>query len=408
MDKEMIFKIKPNKPRRELSLPALTFHHADHWMKVLGFEVFSAWLMIYTWCDRQQYPEDNVSHHKDIKEVAAAFKCSVNTAQKIIKTLYEYGLLDIIQVKNNYGGLKNIYYWYEIPVYADSMYSELKKTRSWEDRNWHGQKLAELKKVKKEKEAILQSRIKNEYGSENYQVNQGPTEKPYQNLIRQPYQKLIHNNDLNNNVVVEEPKTEKISNSESSSSTVLNDGAAFDLAVTCGSQENSSQVQQIDQEEKSDMKPSWEKIREEVRAVAGADISVSFSKEIEKNYTPEKVSLVLRELRRQLAEGIKIRGIGAWLRYALENDIQPDQPAKKEIIQKREKNNNRTPRARPGGKQETGYPMTEEQRKRPHLPGITNPKGGEAEMIQVSDAIQIVIAVTLLLTLVVLIADRRK
>ncbi|TEB10632.1 hypothetical protein [Pelotomaculum propionicicum] len=96
MDKEMIFKIKPNKPRRELSLPALVFHHADHWMKVLGLEVFSAWLMIYTWCDRQKYPEDNMSHHKDIKEVATAFKCGVNKAQEIIKKLYEYGLVDIV------------------------------------------------------------------------------------------------------------------------------------------------------------------------------------------------------------------------------------------------------------------------------------------------------------------------
>lgn len=125
MEEKMIFRARHNKPRHELSMPALTFHHADHWMKVLGLEVFSAWLMIYTWCDRQQYPEDHVSHHKDIKEVAEAFGCGVNKAQKIIQTLYEYGLLDIVQVKNKYGGYKNIYYWYEIPVYADSMYSEL-------------------------------------------------------------------------------------------------------------------------------------------------------------------------------------------------------------------------------------------------------------------------------------------
>jgi hypothetical protein len=38
----------------------------------------------------------------------------------------------------------------------------------------------------------------------------------------------------------------------------------------------------------------------------------------------------------------------------------------------------------------------------------TSMKGGEAEMVTVSDLIQTVIAVVLLLTLVVLIADRRK
>jgi len=66
-ESKIIFKTRHNKPRRELSLPGLIFHHADHWMNVIGLEAFSAWLMIYTWCDRQ-YPEDSVSHHKDIKE----------------------------------------------------------------------------------------------------------------------------------------------------------------------------------------------------------------------------------------------------------------------------------------------------------------------------------------------------
>ncbi|OPX91562.1 MAG: hypothetical protein A4E52_00458 [Pelotomaculum sp. PtaB.Bin013] len=57
-ESKIIFKARYNKPRRELSLPALIFHHVDHWMNVIGLEVFFAWLMIYTWCDRQQYPEE--------------------------------------------------------------------------------------------------------------------------------------------------------------------------------------------------------------------------------------------------------------------------------------------------------------------------------------------------------------
>ncbi|MCL5290714.1 MAG: hypothetical protein M1489_06805, partial [Firmicutes bacterium] len=105
---------------------------------------------------------------------------------------------------------KNVYYWYEIPIYADSMYCELKRFRSWSDRNWHGQELARLSKIKEEKNAIM-SRIQNEYGSDNPQENSGLTEKPYSKSIRQPYSKQIQYNDLNNNsvVVVEDGQPDK-------------------------------------------------------------------------------------------------------------------------------------------------------------------------------------------------------
>lgn len=203
---KMEFRVRVNKPRRELSLPQLTFHHADHWMKVLGMEVFSAWLMIYTWCDRAQYPQDDVSHHKDIREVAQAFGCCVDKAQKIIQKLYEFGLIDIIQKKNKYGGVKNVYYWYEIPVYADSMFCELKKFRNWSDRNWHGQELAKLRKIKEEKNAIT-SRTEKPYGSDNTQENSELQNEPYGKTVRQPYGKSVQYNYLNNNnvVVVESP-----------------------------------------------------------------------------------------------------------------------------------------------------------------------------------------------------------
>ncbi len=201
MNERIEFRVRTNKPRRELSLPQLTFHHADHWMKVLGMEVFSAWLMIYTWCDRVQYPQDDVSHHKDIREIAQAFGCGVDKAQKLIQTLYEFGLIDIIQEKNKYGSMKNIYYWYEIPVYADSMYCELERFRNWSDRNWHGQELAKLRKIKEEKSAIT-SRTEKPYGSDIPQENSGSQDEPYEKTVQQPYGKIVHNNDLNNNIVV--------------------------------------------------------------------------------------------------------------------------------------------------------------------------------------------------------------
>ncbi|MCG8401627.1 MAG: hypothetical protein MJA84_08510 [Firmicutes bacterium] len=181
------FRSRPNKPRRELSLPQLAFHHADHWMEVLGLEVFAAWQMIYTWCDRDRFPYDDVSHHKNIKGIAKAFGCKSDKAQNIIKKLYEYGLVDIIQKKNKFGSMKNIYYWYEIPIYADSTFCELRKCRNWEDRNSHGQELAKSRNIKK-KNSSLKSRTEKSYGSDNNQENSG--------FQDEPYEKTVHSNDL--------------------------------------------------------------------------------------------------------------------------------------------------------------------------------------------------------------------
>lgn len=171
-------------------------------------------------------------------------------------------------------------------------------------------------------------------------------------------------------VVVDPPGAEETSNDEIASSTVANDGAAFDLPLD-NTPGISGQGMKTDQEEKGpkektpDEPPAWEQIRANVREVAGADISVSLAKEITKKYPPAKIDSAFSELRRQLSRGVEIRGVGAWLRYALENDIQPDQAAKAktlpETIPERRDANNRTPRARPKGLPETSYPRTPEQ-----------------------------------------------
>ena len=112
-------------------------------------------------------------------------------------------------------------------------------------------------------------------------------------------------------------------------------------------------------------RPEWEEIREKVRDAAGAEISAGFANEILGKYPSEKVHSAIRELKRQVEHGVKINGVGAWLRRALERDFQPDQPAR--IVSKPEKKggNNRTPRARPRALPETSYRRTpEEERKR--------------------------------------------
>ena len=155
----------------------------------------------------------------------------------------------------------------------------------------------------------------------------------------------IHNRSV---VVVDpDPRDEKKSNREKSiiSSTVTDDVAAFDLPA--GSEIDVCD-QEEDREEKNQEHPAWEQLRAKVRGVAGANISVGFAREVCKRYKPEKITSAIKELERQLSQGVEIRGVGAWLRYALENDIYPDQPAKiKTILQKRQNNDNKPPRARP-------------------------------------------------------------
>jgi hypothetical protein len=291
------------------------FHHADHWMKVLGMEVFSAWLMIYTWCDRQQYPQDDVSHHKDIREVAQAFSCGVNKAQKIIQTLYEFGLIEIVQKKNKYGGVKNVYYWYEIPVYADSTFCELKKFRNWSDRNWHGQELAKLRKIKEEKEVIT-SRIENEYGSKNLK-NANFEDEPYPKSIRQPYSKQIHNNVLNNNYVVAVRHVEKCRED-------------IQPEIDATKENKNSGETSIPMVEYSRNNKVHE-IQTEVEKTCGVQISVDLLDNLANKYGVEKIKEKISLLGR-----VKTKNAPGFLISALKDDYQllPGRPQQQETRKK--------------------------------------------------------------------------
>ncbi len=158
-----------------------------------------------------------------------------------------------------------------------------------------------------------------------------------------------------NIVVVEDGQQDKNSiTKEAVSSTVENDGAAFDLP---GSDEEEGCRQDLqaggEGKTKGKLLWSWEKIREDVRAVAGDDITVPFAKLIAKKYTPEQLSDALKELGNQLEKGLKLeKGIGHWLNWALQNDIKPlpdpKSALKEETKRESQNNNNKTPRASPG------------------------------------------------------------
>lgn len=163
-------------------------------------------------------------------------------------------------------------------------------------------------------------------------------------------------------VVVEPlPDDEKVSKKEVSS-TVENDGAAFDLQPDNTPGINGQELQTDREENPPEEPPAYEQVRANVREVAGTEISVNFAKEIAKNYPPAKIDSALSELRSQVSRGVEIKGVGGWLRYALGNDIQPDQPAKAKVIpERKDANNNRTPRARPQILPNTSYTLTSEQ-----------------------------------------------
>lgn len=143
---------RERRPRRELDMPQLRFHHMDTWVPVLGLEVFAAWLKLYTLCDRKTYPKDNIVQHKALPKIAVEFGCGKDKALAILKKLYEYGLIDIIQTRNSKGGVKNHYYWYDIPIYANTTYCELKKCRSWDDTAWEGKQLIEIRLARQEQQ----------------------------------------------------------------------------------------------------------------------------------------------------------------------------------------------------------------------------------------------------------------
>lgn len=138
-------------------------------------------------------------------------------------------------------------------------------------------------------------------------------------------------------VVVDPRGVEILSSSEKETTSSTDDGATFDLTASG----KADCDQEVGLEEKIPQETlAWEQLRAKVRVLAKADISVGFAQEVCERYAPEKINSAVCELERQLSQGAKIRGVGAWLRYALENNIQPDQPAKV-------KDNNRPPKARP-------------------------------------------------------------
>ncbi len=126
--------------REELTIPFdLTYHHFDSWLPVLGHDIFSFWLQLFTFANRRDYkPEANVVEYS-YNVMAKKVGVSKGKLTNMLKVLYEYGLLEIAEVQNKYGSVRQVYRVCTVPVYSDTVFCELQKCRLWEDRKSAGQ-----------------------------------------------------------------------------------------------------------------------------------------------------------------------------------------------------------------------------------------------------------------------------
>lgn len=88
--------ISGNKKREELQLPILYYVAADNWIDTLGEKTFSYWLKFVTFCNRQNLqPGEAAAVPQGMKSLAKRLGISYPTLQKVIKTLWNYGFIDL-------------------------------------------------------------------------------------------------------------------------------------------------------------------------------------------------------------------------------------------------------------------------------------------------------------------------
>lgn len=201
-DKLFNFLVEDRRKRPELTLPfAITYHHLDSWVPVLGRDTFVFWLQLFTFANRKDYePEANIIDYsyKMLTDKTGVSKYKITV---MLRKLYEYGLLEIVEVDNRFGSKKQLYKVLTVPVYADTVYCQLKKCRSWEDRESFGQKRNETLKEKKGK-----SRSENQTGSifRSQSENQTGCQFKNQTGSQSENQTIYNNNNLINKNIIQQ------------------------------------------------------------------------------------------------------------------------------------------------------------------------------------------------------------
>lgn len=125
---------KGKTPRKALRLPNLHFIVCDDWLEKLGEKSFCLWLKLQTKVDRTHGDRDTVRQSQ--VSLAESLGMSKSTLLRLIKPLYEYGLIDY---RTWYWEQKNVdcenIVVFEYPQNNPALaFEPLEKVREWENR----------------------------------------------------------------------------------------------------------------------------------------------------------------------------------------------------------------------------------------------------------------------------------
>jgi hypothetical protein len=129
---------KPKKSRNRVPLPNLYYIAMDDWVEKLGDKSFMLWLKLHTYMDRTdiENPENHAIKTRQSKLIDR-LGISKSTFLRLIKPLYEYGLIDLV----DYEGSKNegskpvniVVFDYPQDIEGKE-YAPLEKVRDWSQR----------------------------------------------------------------------------------------------------------------------------------------------------------------------------------------------------------------------------------------------------------------------------------
>lgn len=178
-------------PRNELRLPNLHFIVVDDWFKKIDRKTFCFWLELVTLCDRSDKNRENDIVPQSISKLAANMGMSRNTLMKHIKTLWNYGFIDLEEYEESkIQGQKPVnIIVYSAPRNSGKLLMEpLEKIRDY-DKDYH----SKARKFASRKTVIALERKKAKENNPVQKNEQGPVQKNEQD----PVQKFEQNNVLN-------------------------------------------------------------------------------------------------------------------------------------------------------------------------------------------------------------------
>jgi hypothetical protein len=187
------------KTRGELRLPQLHFVAADDWLKKLGKHAFCAWLQLYSWADRsdanREYDQVPTTMNALAKKLDVAKATFWN---KIIRPLWNYGLIDLIETEYTGYSIVNIIV-YEYPQNDPALATkELVKIRDY-DNDYKSTAREKSLKISDRKEEEKKEQFENQTGTVQ-KMNRGGGSKnePEPSSKNEPgaVQILNHNNVL--------------------------------------------------------------------------------------------------------------------------------------------------------------------------------------------------------------------